>query len=216
MFIRKLEYWLMNFHLKLFLYGFFVFFCVQIEGHSLNDSVVEASLPIYLKVGKCEYRGDSIPDIVLPTLYKYSRKTFYSEREKKRYNRLVRNVKIVLPIAKLVKHIIIETYDYLETLPTEKERQEHIVLVEKSLRKQYGPMMKKLSYSQGKLLIKLIDRECNQTSYDMVKAFFGPVRAGFYQVFSSLFGANLKKRYDPKGDDRYTEMVIRMVESGQL
>ena len=122
----------------------------------------------------------------------------------------------VLPIAKLAKHTIIETYDYLETLPTKEERDAHIRQVELGLRRQYTPLMKKLSYSQGKLLVKLVDRECNQTSYEIVKAFIGPLRAGFYQVFAGLFGNSLTKRYDPDGDDRYTERVVRMVESGQL
>ena len=125
-------------------------------------------------------------------------------------------MKKVLPIAKLAKHTIIETYDFLETLPTKEAKDAHIRRVEQGLRRQYTPLMKKLTYSQGKLLVKLVDRECNQTSYEIVKAFIGPLRAGFYQVFAGLFGNSLTKRYDPEGDDRYTERVVRMVESGQL
>ena len=78
------------------------------------------------------------------------------------------------------------------------------------------PRMKKLSYSQGKLLIKLINRECNSTSYELVKAFMGPIRAGFWQAFAWVFGASLKKGYDADGTDRMTERVVLMVESGQL
>jgi hypothetical protein len=76
--------------------------------------------------------------------------------------------------------------------------------------------MKKLSYSQGKLLIKLIYRECNSSSYDIVKAFMGPIRAGFWQAFAWAFGASLKKDYDPDSTDRLTERVVLMVEAGQL
>ena len=76
--------------------------------------------------------------------------------------------------------------------------------------------MKKLTYSQGKLLIKLVDRECNQNSYEIVKAFFGPFKAGFYQAFAAIFGASLKKNYDPEADDKLTERVVRMVEIGAL
>ena len=76
--------------------------------------------------------------------------------------------------------------------------------------------MKKLTYSQGKLLIKLIDRECNQNSYEIVKAFFGPFKAGFYQTFAAVFGASLKKDYDAEADDRLTERVVRLVEIGAL
>lgn len=181
-----------------------------------SEEVVTPAVALEVQVGKALYKGDSIPHVILPTLSKYPPLKFANERERQRYNRLVANVKKVLPIAKLAKHTIIETYDYLETLPTKEERDAHIRQVELGLRRQYTPLMKKLSYSQGKLLVKLVDRECNQTSYEIVKAFIGPLRAGFYQVFAGLFGNSLTKRYDPDGDDRYTERVVRMVESGQL
>ena len=82
----------------------------------------------------------------------------------------------------------------------------------------YTPRMKKLTFSQGKLLIKLVDRECNQTSYQLVKSFMGSFKAGFYQTFAALFGASLKKEYDPDNieDDAITERVIVLVENGQL
>ena len=88
--------------------------------------------------------------------------------------------------------------------------------VEKGLKEQYTPRMKKLSFAQGKLLIKLIDRQSHQSSYELVKAFMGPFKAGFYQTFAALFGASLKKQYDPEGEDKLTERVILLVESGQL
>lgn len=132
------------------------------------------------------------------------------------YYRLVRNVKKVYPISREINCTIIETYEYLQTLPNERARQKHIKRVEKGLKEQYTPQMKKLSFSQGKLLIKLIDRQSNQTSFELVKAFMGPFKAGFYQTFASLFGASLKKEYDPEGDDRITERVVLLVESGQI
>ena len=88
--------------------------------------------------------------------------------------------------------------------------------VEKEIRKEYTPRMKKLTYQQGKLLIKLVYRECNSSSYQLIQAFLGPIRAGFYQAFASLFGASLTKKYDRDGTDRLTERVVLMVEAGQL
>ena len=129
---------------------------------------------------------------------------------------MVYNVKKTLPIAKTVNKTIQETYEYLETLPTKKEKDAHIKAVEKGVKKQYTPQMKKLTYSQGKLLIKLVDRECNQNSYEIVKAFLGPFKAGFYQTFAALFGASLKKEYDAEADDKMTERVVRMIEAGIL
>ena len=88
--------------------------------------------------------------------------------------------------------------------------------MEKGLKEQYTARMKKLSFTQGKLLIKLVDRQSNQTSYELVKAFMGPFKAGFYQAFAALFGASLKKEYDPQGEDKLTERVVLMVENGQI
>lgn len=170
----------------------------------------------YKKVNKEFYDGDSVTVIIMPELPVYPPLKFKNKRDYIRYNRLVYNVKKTLPIAKTVNKTIQETYEYLETLPTKKEKDAHIKAVEKGVKKQYTPQMKKLTYSQGKLLIKLIDRECNQNSYEIVKAFLGPFKAGFYQTFAALFGASLKKEYDGETDDKMTERVIRMIEAGTL
>ena len=77
-------------------------------------------------------------------------------------------------------------------------------------------MLKKMSRSQGRLLIKLVDRECNMSGYNIAQAFIGSIRANLYQGISFIFGLNLNKKYDPEGDDRYTERVVRLVESGQI
>ncbi|HJF92790.1 MAG TPA: DUF4294 domain-containing protein [Mediterranea massiliensis] len=163
----------------------------------------------------CVYEGDTIPYVKLPTVYIFKPLKFKNKRARTQYYRLVRDVKKVLPIAKEVNQIIIETYEYLQTLPP-KERQKHLKRVEKGLKEQYMPRMKKLTFAQGKLLIKLVDRQTSSTGYDLVKAFLGPFRAGFYQTFAALFGASLKKEYDATGDDALTERVILLVESGQL
>ena len=89
-------------------------------------------------------------------------------------------------------------------------------LVEKGIKEEYTPRMKKLTYAQGKLFIKLVYRECNSSSYQLIQAFLGPVRAGFYQAFAWACGASLTKKYDPNGVDRLTERVVRQVESGQI
>jgi len=169
-----------------------------------------------VRVGKVLLDGDSTQYVELNSIYVYPEQTFKNARQRKAYNRLVRNVKLVLPIAKQVNQIIVETYDFLETLPSKEAKQRHIEYVEKSIKKEYTPRMKKLTYSQGKLLIKLVHRECNQSAYSAIQAFLGPVRAGFYQAFAWTFGTSLTKQYDPDGVDRLTERVVRQVEAGQL
>ena len=167
-------------------------------------------------VPMCIYNGDTIPCVQLRTVYIFRPLKFKNEKERQEYYRLVRNVKKVYPISKEINQAIIETYEYLQTLPNEKARQKHIKRVEKGLKEQYTPRMKKLSFTQGKLLIKLIDRQSNSTSYELVKAFMGPFKAGFYQTFAALFGASLKKEYDPEGEDKLTERVVLLVENGQI
>ena len=169
-----------------------------------------------VKVGKALYEGDSIQYVELNPLAVYPQLVFKNDKQRQAYNRLVANVKKVLPIAKEVNNIIIETYDFLQTLPNKKAKDEHLKRVERGIRAEYTPRMKKLTYSQGKLLIKLVYRECDSSSYQLVQAFLGPIRAGFYQAFAALFGASLMKKYAPNGVDRYTERIVRQVEAGQI
>lgn len=164
----------------------------------------------------CVYKGDTIPYITLRNVYVYPKMKFKNKKQEKYYYKLVRDVKKTLPIAKEIRNVVIETYEFLETLPNEKAKEKHIKAVEKSLKEQYTPKMKKLTFSQGKLLIKLVNRECNQSSYQLVKAFMGPFKAGFYQTFAALFGASLKKEYHPEDEDKMVEKVILLVENGQL
>ena len=186
------------------------------QGDDISEAVDNPSFVPTVKVSKVIDQGDSIPYMEMSNVYVYPQLAFDSKKNLNAYLRLVRNVKKVLPIAKEANHIIIETCEYLETLHNKKARDEHLKLVEKCIVKEYKPRMKKLTYSQGKLLIKLIHRECDTSSYDIVKAVLGPVRAGFWQAFAWCFGANLKKGYDPEGTDRLTERVVLMVEAGQL
>lgn len=183
--------------------------------HAQQTSKENGTKSVFL-TPMCVYEGDTIPYVKLPTVYIFKPLKFKNRREMAKYYKLIRDVKKVLPISKEINRAIIETYEYLQTIPTEKGRQKHLKTVEKGLKEQYTPRMKKLSFSQGKLLIKLVDRQTHSTSYELVKAFMGPFKAGFYQTFAALFGASLKKQYDPTGDDALTERVILMVESGQL
>ena len=169
-----------------------------------------------VKVGKVLEGGDSIQYMEMNNVYVFPPVEFSSKRQAQAYTRLVKNVKTVLPIAKEANMIMMETAEYLETLPSKKAKEEHMKRVEKSIMQEYKPRMKKLTYSQGKLLIKLIYRESHSSGYELIQAFLGPVRAGFYQAFAWAFGASLKKQYDAEGIDRLTERVVLMVEAGQL
>lgn len=210
-------------------YRFIIFFCLMLsmsmrivaqnDVTKPEDRDVDMNNPTFepmVKVGKVLQGKDSIQYVQVNNVYVYPEPIFKDAKQRLAYNRLVYNVKKVLPIAKEVRKIIIETGDYLETLPNKKAKDAHMKLVEKGIKQEYTPRMKKLTYAQGKLCIKLVYRECNSSSYQLIQAFLGPIRAGFYQAFASLFGASLTKKYDPNGVDRLTERVVRQVEAGQI
>ncbi len=184
-----------------------------------RQETVDMDSPTFVptvKVGKVMEGGDSILYMEMNNVYVFPPVSFSNKRQQRAYMRLVRNVKTVLPIAKEANMIMLETAEYLETLPSKEAREVHMKRVERSIMETYKPRMKKLTYSQGKLLIKLIYRESHSSGYELIQAFLGPVRAGFYQAFAWAFGASLKKEYDPEGIDRLTEHVVLMVEAGQL
>ncbi len=162
------------------------------------------------------YNGDTIPVIYLPNVYIYQPPYFNSRRKERFYWRNVRDVKKTLPIAREVRGIIVETYEYLLTIPDEREREKHLSAVEKGMLEQYTPQMKKLTFRQGKMLIKLIDRECDQTGFELIKVFMGSFKANFYQTFAALFGASLKKEYDPEVEDAELEEIIFWIDNGAL
>jgi hypothetical protein len=191
----------------------------QDEKITAEQALAEMDSPTFVptvKVGKVLFQGDSVQYMEMNNVYVYPQLTFKNKRQAKAYMRLVTNVKKVLPLAKEARQLLIETTEVLETLPTKEAKDAHIKKVESEIFRTYKPKMKKLTYSQGKLLIKLIDRECHSSSYEMIQAFMGPFRAGFWQTFAWAFGASLKKQYDAEGVDRLTERVVLMVEAGQI
>ena len=195
---------------------FFIVLFVLIDFEAYSQSKENTTSINGYMVPICVYQGDTIPSLRMPVLYVFKPLNLNSKKKRQQYTRLVRNVKRTLPIAKEVNRAIIETYEYLQTLPDDKAREKHLSQVEKSIKEQYTPVMKKLTFSQGKLLIKLVNRETDSSSYELVKAFLGPFKAGFYQAFAALFGASLKKEYHPEDEDAMTEQIVLMVESGQL
>ena len=149
-----------------------MFFCLALNATAQavdNDKVNPEDMPISMNEPTMEPRvkvtrvldkqGDSIQCVQLNHVYVYPAIAFKDEKQQQQYNQLVKNVKRVLPIAKEVNGIIIETYEYLQTLPNKKAKDQHMKKVEEAIKKQYTPRMKKLTFSQGKLLIKLIHRE---------------------------------------------------------
>lgn len=167
-------------------------------------------------VGVSDYKGEKIPHITLPTYYAYAPLIFKNNRQQTYYDRLVRDVKKTIPLAMEIRDIIYETEAHLKTLPDKRAQKTYLDNKEKELKEIYTPKMKRLTLRQGKLLIKLIDRECDQNAYQLIKLFMGSFKAVFYQSFAKLFGASLKKTYDPTGEDFLIERVVILVVNGQI
>jgi hypothetical protein len=162
--------------------------------------------------------GDTLAMIVFNPITIYPRERFRNKSEEKFYWKTVRDVKKALPYAKLISSTLLETYEYIDTYQTQKQKQAYLKRFEKELFEQYKPQMKKMTKGQGKMLIKLINRETNQSSYSIVKAFLGTFRAGFWQTFSKFFGASLKAGYHPNKDkkDAMVERICVRIEQGTL
>ena len=162
--------------------------------------------------------GDSTLMLVLNPITCFPEEKFKNKKQEEFYWRTVRDVRKALPYAKLIAATLIETYEYIETLPTKEEREDHLKAMEDALFKQYKPELKRFSRRQARVLVKLIYRETNQPTYGIIKAFLGGFRATFWQAFGKLFGVSLKADWKPDKDpdDAMIERICIRIEQGTL
>jgi hypothetical protein len=160
--------------------------------------------------------SDTIFLFQLHSVYIFPPMKFKNKQQEKYYWKLVRDVKKTLPYSKLITKVIKETNDTLIHMRSDRDRDRYMKKFEKEIYKKYESSFKKMTFSQGKLLIRLIDRECDATSYELIKVYRGSFTAGFYQLFAKLFGADLKSEYGSGKNDELIERIILQVESGQL
>ena len=158
--------------------------------------------------------GDTV--FVLPTVYAFPPMKFKNKREEKFYWRTVRDVKKVLPYSKLISTLVQEVNDTLMRIPTKKERDRYMRQWEKTTYRKYYKEFTHMTLNQGKLLIRLVDRECQTSSHELIRAYRGSFSAGFYQMFAKLFGADLKSKFGTGRNDKIIERIIILVEAGQL
>lgn len=140
-----------------------------------------------------------------------------SFEERKTYWREIRDFKIVYPYARKVTLTLIETYEYLQTLPLQ-EREAHFKKVKKEFKQDMEPKMKKLTVRQGQLLIKLINRETGSSSYEIVEAMVGGWSAWWWNAFAHIQGTDLKAEYSPKTNDKdaLTERLLKLYKQNRL
>ncbi|MDO4726009.1 MAG: DUF4294 domain-containing protein [Porphyromonadaceae bacterium] len=160
--------------------------------------------------------GDTVPYFVLPIYYCYPPLKFKNKKEENFYWRTVRDVKKVLPYLKHIRKVIEQTNQTLMLLPDKASRDAYMRNFEKRIYKENEESFKELTLNQGKLIIRLLDRETNSTSYELIRAYRGSFSAGLWQMFAVVLGADLKSRFGTKDEDAVIERVINLVEAGQL
>lgn len=155
--------------------------------------------------------GDSIPMVHILPVYVFSRPV-----DLRRYRRLVEAVKKVYPIAKIARAKMADMEEKLCRLPTKKAQKEYIRKIYHEIKEEYTPVAKRMTRTEGRVLLKLIDRETEYTAYEVLKEFRGGFVAGFWQGISKIFGQDLKSHYDKEGEDRMIEQIIIYYEAGLI
>jgi hypothetical protein len=160
--------------------------------------------------------GDTIAVDDLSEVNIYNKETSNVTAEAKQFNRLVKNVKKVYPYAKLAGIKFNEYSALLADVKSEKEKRKMMKKAQDELEAQFGDDLKALTFSQGKILLKLVDRQTGNSSFELVQEFRGRFVAFFWQSFAKLFGYNLKIQYDPLGEDKDIELIVLMIENGTI
>ena len=188
---------------------------VSAQTDSLRNKNDTISDRVYL-LQSVERNGVSLPEIQIKEVTVMGNKTTTRKSVIRKYDRLIYNLKRVYPYALIVRTKLENVNEELEALTTEKERKQYIREVEKDVFRDYEDDMREMTITQGRLLLKLIDRETQNTSYDLIKQYRGGLSAAFWQGIARIFGTNLKEEYDPYGADFIIELIIEDIEAGRL
>jgi hypothetical protein len=201
----------------MFIIFVFVLFVTDISGQVdtlklKNDTVPQRS---YL-IQNVNRDGVIMPEVDIKEVTVVPRPGPEKRKEFRQYERLVFNIKRVYPYAIMVRIRLNQVNEAMKSIPDEKSRREYMKSVEKDVFAEYEDDMRQMTISQGRLLIKLIDRETQNTSYELIRDYRGKFSAGFWQSIARIFGTNLKEEYDPYGDDAIIELIINELDAGRL
>lgn len=180
----------------------------------VNSAFTQSSYYRYIIINK-----DTVPVVDLPVCVvgdAVKRPKFKSKKEEKKYNRMERYVKKVYPYATLASTKLKQYEKELAMYTKQSDRQKVMKKVEKAIKEQYGEELKDLTINQGKILLKLIDRQTGKTSYELVKEMRGSFSVAMWQGLAVVFGQNLKSTYDAQGEDWMIEDIVKKIELGVL
>lgn len=193
-------------------FSFLVVLLLPILGYSQSKD-----LPPYKYEGHILNIGsDSLPHVLLPDIFVFPQPKDMSRRQFRQYTALELKVKKVYPIARLAAIKIKEYNKVLSGFKSEHDRKEYVKKIEKELYAQYENEIRTMTTSQGRILIKLIDRETGQSSFEIIKEFKGGFSAFFWQNVARLFGHNLKSEYDAVNEDRMIEYIVWQIDAGLI
>jgi hypothetical protein len=156
--------------------------------------------------------GDTIPQSWLPTVQVDAKQTNYWRKYWKDWTRLRNAVYVTYPYAKSASKVISEVNAELVNVKDENKRKQIIKSRERELKKEFADKITNLSVYQGKVLMKLINRETGNNCYHIIKEFKGGLNAGVWQAVAYVFGSSLKQQYDPAGDDQELEKIVKEVQ----
>lgn len=171
---------------------------------------------VHLSTSAVVVNGDTLPINRMQTAYVFPPLKFKNKKEEMEYTRLMRDVKKMYPYSKLAKNTLNDIKTVVETMPEGTKRDKYIKQMENDLVKAYSAELKACTIRQGRILLKLVDREVNQTSYEIIKELRGSFSAVMWQGVARLFGETLKSEYDAIGEDAYIEYIVCMIEMGVI
>jgi hypothetical protein len=170
---------------------------------------------LYL-IQKVKRDGITMPEVEIKEVTVVARPKAARRNEFRKYERLIYNIKKVYPYSLMVRIRLAQVNEDLKNIKDEKERKNYLKDVEKGVFAEYEDDIQEMTLTQGRLLIKLIDRETQNTSYTLIREYRGKLSAAFWQGIARIFGTNLKEEYDPYGEDALIELIIREIDAGRL
>lgn len=170
---------------------------------------------VYILSGKIE-GTDTILNYDMKEVKVFPEKVYRNKRHKRKYTRLMHNVRKAYPFAIIARTELRIMNDSLQYYEGEKAQKKFIKEYEREMFRRYESKLRKLTISQGRILLKLVDREIGNTSYELVKEYRGTFSAVFWQGIAKLFGTDMKSTYDPQGEDIEIEEIVLLIEYGYL
>jgi len=170
----------------------------------------------YYRLHEVERNGIKLPEINIKEVLIVGRVQTSQKMSYSRYERLIYNLKKVYPYSLIVRSRLASVNEELKKIPDDRGRRKYLRQVEKDVFGEYEDDVRDMTITQGKLLIKLINRETANTSYDLIREYRGTFSAAFWQSIARIFGTNLKDKYDPEGDDALIELLLHQIEIGNI